>query len=119
MSLDLKNREMLSFSDVDVSPTKIETVQRLSDMPIQKMGKRDIEAYEKKNKIDLQNFISKQGFRLLVCILLAMFLMLIFDTIIINFGLSSSEHVETIIDFGKYTATTLLGFLFANQGNKD
>jgi hypothetical protein len=117
MSFNLQE-EKLNFSAVDVPPIKREAeTSKISDTPTQKMGKKDIEVYEKKHQIDLKDFISRKGFLLLVYILIALFLLCLLDTIAINCGWKSSEHIITIIDFAKYTATMLLGFLFANQNS--
>ena len=108
-----KKIKLSPYSEIDIPPKDSNTVSH------KKMSPKDIGEYEKMQEIDLKDFMAKNGLRLLVCILITMTLLVIVDTIIINQEWKASEHLSTVIDFGKYIATTLLGFLFANKSERD
>ena len=78
-----------------------------------------MEDLEKVNQIARKNFLTKSGLKLLIYILSTMIFLVIVDTVVVNFGLNSSNHLETVIEFGKYTATILLGSLFTTKINEN
>lgn len=108
-----KSSSMPPYSEVDLPPDVSKKIAS------KRVNPKDINEYEKLQEIDLKDFMTKKGLRLLVCILIAMPLLVIIDTLVINFSWNASEHLSTVIDFGKYIATTLLGFLFANKLDRD
>lgn len=94
-------------SEIDIPPT--------STISSKKMDKKSVDNLEKMNEMARKNYMTKNGLRLLISIICAMLFLAIIDTVLTNFGLACSEFVTTVMDFGKYIATTLLGFLFANK----
>ena len=98
-----------AYSEIDI-PLEV-------PIPAKKLDKKQVDNLEKVNQIALKNFMTQNGLRLLIGILVVMLLLVVADTVVVNFGFTSSEFLTTVIDFGKYIATTLLGFLFAHKTN--
>lgn len=103
--------------EIDV-PFEKTTPPKTSPVSSKKLEKKEVENYERIHQIARKNLLTKSGLKLLIYILLSMLFLVCIDTIVVNFGLNSSEHLETVIDFGKYTATILLGSLFATKTNE-
>lgn len=113
----MNNNINLPFSEIDIPPES-RMSPKIASAPSKKVDKKDVEDIEKVNQIARKNFLTKSGLRLLIYILSAMLLLVVIDTVVTNFGLNSSKHLETVIEFGKYTATILLGSLFTTKINE-
>lgn len=114
----MNNNTNLPFSEIDIPP-ETRMPRKTASAPSKKADKKDVEDLEKVNQIARKNFLTKSGLKLLIYILSAMIFLVIVDTVVVNFGLNSSNHLETVIEFGKYTATILLGSLFTTKINEN
>lgn len=114
------NEEQMKCPEVPISTVDVPlNIDSSEDTSIVKENRDYIKEMERKHQRKVDDFKLSSAKRILWAVLFSLVLMWIVDTVVINVGWRSSELLSTIFEFGKYAATTLLGFLFADYSNRN
>ena len=117
---DSHNEEIVSEIDEPLLPTN--TVKKSAKNSSKSVSDTESERLERQfryaDRME-RHIYKRQGFRLLIGCLIGYGYLVIFDTIIVSSGLTTSTFFEGFIELLKFVVSTLIGFVFSENLKSD